>query len=268
MMTRQPSFRALALAALLALFLLALPAEARRPQVGFLTPLGEPTGPELVVYTQDGEVLEGHIARSMSWFGSMTKMTFELEDGSRRKLTAAEVDRVIMPMHKIWQIAMIGEATETLEKIWRTDFDRIFEVDELVFDSVRHPKSERTSLRQLINPGFDHRLRVYYLPSSKEGKSYFGDLPKAVFGDMPKAFLVVKDDGEAVRVKQGDYRKEWFEQLFGDCPEVLELYQGDRRKFKFFAEHTFVYDQACPAPTNTAPVDSATAAAAEAAIAP
>ena len=242
----RPSARALSLLAFLAFLLLALPAQARRPQVGFLTPLGEPTGPYLILHTQDGEVLEGQIVRGMSWFGSMTKLTFRTEDGRRVKLKATEVDEVIMPITAPYRAAMIGEATETLEKVWKTDFDRIFEVDELVFHSVRHPKSERTSLRQLINPGFDHRLRVYYLPSSKEGIARFDGIP--FFGDMPKAFLVVKDDGEAVRVNQGDYRKEWFETLFGDCQEVLDLFQGDRRKFKFFAEHTFVYDQACPDP--------------------
>lgn len=258
MQFQRPSSSAFELTALLAFFLLALPAQARGPQVGFLTPIDEPTGPYLVLHTRDGEVLEGHIARSMSRFGSMTRMTFELEDGSRRKLNAADVEQITMPMNDIWRAAMLGEATTTLEKIWRTDFDRIFEVNELVFHSVRHPKSERTAMRLLINPGFDHRLRVYYLPSSKEGFSFFGDFPKPVFGDMPKAFLVVKDDGEAIRVNQGDYRKTFFERLFGDCPEVLDLYRGDRRKFKFFAEHTFVYDQACTAPDespDTKPAD-------------
>lgn len=242
----RPSVRTLASTALLALLLLALPAQARRPQVGFLTPLGEPSGPYLILQTQDGRVLEGEIVRATNRFGSLTKLTFRTEDGRRYKLKATEIDAVIMPISAPYRAAMVGSATETLEKIWKTDFDRIFEVDELVFHSVRHPKSERVALRQLVNPGFDHRLRVYFLPSSTEGISIWDGIP--VFGDMPKAFLVVKDDGETVRVNQGDYRKEWFERLFGDCPEVLELYKGDRRKFKFFAEHTFVYDQACPTP--------------------
>lgn len=242
----RPSARALSLTAFLAFLLLALPAQARRPQVGFLTPLGQPAGFGLVVTTTDGEVLEGHLVGTREVWGSVTRMTLELDDGSRVRLTALQVEEVVMPMNEIWRTVMIGSASETLEKVWKTDFDRIFEIDELVFHSVRHPKSERTSIRQLVNPGFDHRLRVYFLPTSTEGISRFDGIP--FFGDMPKAFLVVKDDGEAVRVNQGDYRKEWFEQLFGDCQEVLDLYKGDRRKFKFFAEHTFVYDQACPSP--------------------
>ena len=65
---------------------------------------------------------------------------------------------------------------------------------------------------------------------------------------MPYAFLVVKDGEEAVRVTQRRYRKDVFPEIFADCPELLSRYQGDMRKFKFFAEHVFLYDQLCPGP--------------------
>ena len=222
------------------------PAHAARPKVGFLTPINEPDGFDLLVVTREGEELRGHIVRSTSWFESITRFTLKLDDGSKRKLRAEEVDRVYMPMNEIWRAAMVSEASTTLEEIWKSDFERIFEVEELVFDSIRHPNSDRVALRQLVNPGFDSRIRVYGLPASKEGIFSSDDI--AYFGDMPKAFLVIKDDDETRRVKQRQYRRHVFEELYGDCPELLERYRGDMRKFKFFAEHVFLYDQLCPGP--------------------
>ncbi|MCG8459369.1 MAG: hypothetical protein MI919_24085 [Holophagales bacterium] len=236
----------LAFAVLVVMAAIVAPAQAARPKVGFLTPINEPDGFDLLVVTREGEELRGHIVRSMSRFESITRFTLKLDDGSKRKLKAGDVERVYMPVNEIWRMVMVSEASTTLEKIWKSDFERIFEVDELIFDAVRHPRSDRMALRQLVNPGFDSRIRVYGLPASKEG--IFSSETIAYFGDMPKAFLVIKDGGEPWRVKQREYRRHVFEELYADCPELLERYQGDMRKFKFFAEHVFLYDQLCPGP--------------------
>ncbi len=238
------------LAALLILFSLlaaaAMPAAAERPKVGFLASVDKPKGVELLLVTRDGQEHWGAISRSSSKYGSMTKLTFKTFDGRKLKLRAEEIERVVMPINDLWRTIMVAESTDTLEEIWKTDFERIYEVDELEFHAVRHPRSERVALRQLINPGFDSRFQVYYLPSSKEGISKLDGW--GLFGDMPYAFLVVKDGQEPIRVTQRHYRKDLFPELYADCPELLNQYKGDRRKFKFFAEHVFLYDQLCPGP--------------------
>lgn len=246
--TRPAARQPLLTAALLAgsLLLGSAAAQAERPKVGFLTSVEVPDGDDLHVWTRDGVLHRGCIRSSTEIFGSVTKFTLKTHDGQKVKLKAADVDEIIMPVNDLWRTVMLAESSDTLEEIWSTDYERIFEVDELVFHSVRHPKSERTSIRQLVNPGFDSRLRVYYLPMSTEGIFSSDDLP--VFGDMPRAFLVIKDDGDVQRIKQSSYRDEAFLKLFGDCPELLERYQGKKRKFKFFAEHVFLYDQMCPGP--------------------
>ena len=224
----------------------ALPAAAERPKVGFLVSIEEPAGEDLLLVTRDGREFLGRIARSSSKYGSVTKVTFRTYDGLKVKLRADEIERIEMPINDFWKSVMVAKSTDTLEEIWKTDFERIFEVDRLEFHSIRHPKSERVALRQLINPGFDSRFQVYYLPSSKEGISRMDGM--GLFGDMPYAFLVVKDGQEPIRVTQRRYREQAFPEMFADCPELLKRFQGDMRKFKFFAEHVFLYDQLCPGP--------------------
>ncbi|MEM6796049.1 MAG: hypothetical protein AAF725_18885 [Acidobacteriota bacterium] len=244
---RSPYVGPLAFALLLLILILATPAEGAKPSMGFLTSLEEPAGGGLEVLARDGRVLRGSIHSSMTVRGSMTRLTLKLEDGSRVRLKAREIDRVVMPLDDFWRGVLLKETTTTFEEIWKGDFERIYEVDELIFDSVRNPGSSRFGLRQLVNPGFDARLRVYDLAAKKEREGQLLVVAsKSVFGDMPKAFLVVKDGGEAVRVRQRSYRAEQFEQLYGDCPAMLERFEGKARKFKHFAEHVFVYDRTCP----------------------
>lgn len=241
-----------ALALLLTTGLLASPALADRPEIGFLTPISMPVGPEVWISTLDGEELTGEL-RSASGFGSATKLKIRLANGEKRKFRATELRQVRMPVNDFVRGLMIGEATNSVEKAIKTDYEPIFEVDELVFDSILHPKSDRIALRQRLNPGYDWRIQVYDLPLSKEWTLTSKKSGISWFGDEPEAFLVVKDGGEPMRVRENDYRKHHFEQLFGDCPAILERYQGKKRKFRFFAEHTYEYHQACPKPGESTP---------------
>ena len=240
---KRVSALALALTALLS-WGTASVADAERPKVGFLSSVEYPDGPELRLVTRDGRELFGKIRSSTLTHGSMTKLTFRTFDGEKHKLRASDIQLVEMPVTDEVRGIMIDQSNDTLEEIWKADFERMLEVETLEFHGVRHPRSKRVALRQLINPGFDSRIQVYFLPRSKEPVLSSAKLPW--FGDMPTAFLVVKDGAEPVRVKQWEYRKDVFPVLFADCPELLRRYQGDMRKFKFFAEHVYLYDQMCP----------------------
>ena len=239
------SLRALILGLGLLLVVAVDVASGERPKVGFLTSIDEPDG-ELTVTLKDGRVLEGRLEGASSLFGSVTKMTVKTLDGQKHNLRADEIVEIVMPVDDLWRAVMVNKSRDSVEEIWKTDFERIFEVKELTFHGVRHPRSKRVAVRQLINPGFESRIRVYELPNSKEGVSEGDGI--SWFGGMSKAYLVIKDDGEVQRVKQREYPSKVFPKLYEDCPELLERFTGDRRKFKFFAEHVYIYDHICPGP--------------------
>lgn len=229
------------------------PAEAERPEIGFATPISVPIGPVVWVTTADGEELVGELRSSTAVYGSTSKLRIRLESGEKVRLKASEIQQVRLPVNDLVRAMMMEEATTTIEKAVKTDYEPIFEATELVFDSVRHPKSRRVLLRQRLNQGYDWRIQVYDLPNSKEGM-WVSERGLGWFGDEAKAFLVVKDGAEAVRVRKSDYRDEHFQELFGDCPALLDRYQGKQRKFRLFAEHTYQYHQLCPRPGSTTPV--------------
>lgn len=92
---------------------------------------------------------------------------------------------------------------------------------------------------QLLNPGFDTKLKVYDLPNAKSGETSIGGI--AVGGDKATAYLVVKN-GESLKITKKKYKKQDFKLLFSDCPKILE---NNEPNFKEFATHVFFYDQLC-----------------------
>jgi len=51
-----------------------------------------------------------------------------------------------------------------------------------------------------------------------------------VTGGMDKSYFFIKGDQKAVKVTKGDYKKD-FKELYGDCPEMIAYYQGDKIKW-------------------------------------
>ena len=112
------------------------------------------------------------------------------------------------------------------------------------FEGLSWPDSSKGALLQVVNPGFDSAIRVYALPNAKEGVYSTGRL--ALFGDEASAFAVVKDGGDAFKVRKRSYRQS-FVTLFGDCEPMLDRFSRADRKFRNFAAHVYFYDKVCRA---------------------
>jgi hypothetical protein len=110
-----------------------------------------------------------------------------------------------------------------------------------VFERALLPKKDKYRLLQLVNPGFDHVLKVYEDPNAKEVNGLLSNPFRQ--GD-PKSFLIVKGGDKSILVKKDGYKKQ-FKQIFGECDEMMEAYADKKTKFKNLAEHVFAYDQLC-----------------------
>lgn len=109
-------------------------------------------------------------------------------------------------------------------------------------DEQRHfiamGQGNEVRLLQVLNGAFDQRIQVFRKPIPIAGS----------FLDMEKErFWVIKDGGAPMLVDRKRYVTA-FVALFGDC-DVTAGYSKKERKFRHFAEHLFVYDRHCPAPT-------------------
>lgn len=244
-MNRLARFRALrthaAAAGLLALAAtLATPAPAAA--AGFLPTLEHHTFSEVRVVTTDGRVIDGVVRGHATGPRGLKRITVRDADGAKHKLTGHEIRQVIVPLDPDVRDALMAEATTTIEKAIKTDYEPIFETGAMVYDSVAWPKPDNRLLLQRVNPGFDTLIQVYGLPLSKEWTH--GPVGRAWFGDEPKAYLVVKRGGPPVRVEKDAYRDQ-FGALFADCPALLESVPRDERKFRHFADHVYTYELSC-----------------------
>jgi hypothetical protein len=61
---------------------------------------------------------------------------------------------------------------------------------------------------------------------------------------LNRSYLFVKGNEKAVIVRRGSYRKN-FDELYGDCPKMLEAFAGEKVKFEDVAAHVFLYDRRC-----------------------
>ena len=124
-----------------------------------------------------------------------------------------------------------------------SDFNAIVNRDYVIFETALTAKKTDTyRLLQLLNAGFDNKIKVFAEPSKKTGGFSVGGLQ--LTGGEARAYLFVKGNEKAVEVKKGSYSKN-FEELYSDCPQMLSTFQGEKIKWDDIALHVFAYDQAC-----------------------
>lgn len=239
---RRPARAAAAGAALLVLTaVLAAPAPAAA--AGFLPTLEEHPFSYVRVVTTDGRVIEGRVSGQRTGLRGLKRITVVDETGAKHRLTGQEIRQVIVPLDADQRNALMEEATTSIEKAIKTDYETIFETGEMIYDSIAWPEPDNRLLLQRVNPGFDTLIQVYGLPLSKEWTFGGGDRP-AWFGDEAKSYLVVKRGGRPVRIEKDEYRRQ-FEALFADCPPLLEGTPREERKFRNFADHVYAYELSC-----------------------
>jgi len=229
--------RTLPLASILALAL-SLPALAG----GFLPAIGDAPLERASVLTADGRWLHGELSTRSTNTHGITRITLREPDGTRHKLDAKRIERIVAPLGKLARMTVASESSSTIEKAVRTDWDRLHAATEVVFDAVAWPDPEDRVLMQRVNPGFDHRIRVYSHPNWKEGTTSIGSV--AVAGDEPNAFVVVREGSAPVKVSKRNY-DDRFAELYGDCPEFVASVPEKAREFRDFADQLLAYDQQC-----------------------
>ncbi len=236
--------RTLAAGACLLVLAAHLSAPAPAAAAGFLPTLENHTFYQVRVVTVDGRVIDGEVRGHSASFRGLKRITVVDSSGAKHKFTGHEIRQVIVPLDPDQRAALMAEATTTIEKAIRTDYEPIFETGEMVYDSVAWPKPDNRLLLQRVNPGFDSLIQVYGLPLAKEGRWLSSSSHRAWFGDEVQAYLVVKRGGPPVRVEEDEYRRQ-FEALFADCPALLESVPRDERKFRRFADHVYAYELSC-----------------------
>lgn len=192
------------------------------------------------VILQDGTRLDGKV-RSASMFGAYIKrINFEDESGEKHKLDAENVEQLGIRISGFLKFMMVSDSLDTrsdtpwarVRAFTSVDWQEIMNRDYAIYDQALLPNGN-WRLLQLLNPGFDSRLKVY---QATQGLTFNGRVSK---------YLVVKDGARPFEVERGDY-DEQFPQIYGDCTEFIESFGGARPRFEDMAGHVAVYDRVCP----------------------
>lgn len=213
----------------------------------FLTPVGGMIGKqEGYVVLLSGDTLHGKVTMATQMNGLIKTFTFVTKDEVKHKLKAEEVQCLWIKASKLAKLEAMGEASRSLKRMASTDFEQIRNREYIVYERALLPgKKEKYALLQLLNPGFDSKIKVYEHPNGGEtAETSIGGL--TVTGGEDKSYLVVKGGEQAQVVKKRTYTDS-FAWLFGDCPEMVKHYSEQNEKISFwdFASHTFDYDQTC-----------------------
>ena len=204
--------------------------------------MGSLFGNECVAKLTTGAEIEGKLTGGMIINGALARVTIKLENGEKAKFKPEDVVFLSVKVSGLTKLSMISESMVSIKEMVNTDFDKIVNRDYVIFETAMTPaKKDTYRLMQLLNPGFDSKIKVF-ATEKKTGGFSIGDI--AVTGGADRAYLFVKRGAKAIEVRKASYKNN-FQELYSDCPEMLARFQGEKIKWNDVAGHVFVYDQVC-----------------------
>lgn len=197
-----------------------------------------------IVTMADGSEVSGKFGSGVLISGYLDKITIKGEDGEKLKLKPEEIIRLKIKASNLAKMAMISTSTSSIQEVTKKDFNEIRTREFIIFETAqRGNKAAKLRLMQLLNPGFDSKIRVFADPNASEtsGMSVGGI---KLTGGEEKSYLMVKGDDKAVVVRKATYQKN-FEELYKGCLEMVKVFQGAKIKWDDVAGHVYAYNEAC-----------------------
>jgi hypothetical protein len=184
-------------------------------------------GNPCIVNLESGEEIQG---KFLGFYGGsengFNKFNMKLENGEKEKFEAVQVISL-----------------QIINEMVNSDYNEIINREYIIFESALTAKAADTyQLMQLVNPGFDSKIKVFAVPGKQT--MGWGAAGVPITGGEARAYRLVKGKEKAVEVKKGSY-SENFEVIFSDCPKMLSTFNGDNIKWDDIALHVFVYDEVC-----------------------
>lgn len=197
-------------------------------------------GTEVYVVTLAGDTIRGQYRGSTSNQNGLVRMTIKSGD-EKMKLEASNMQLLAVQPGTFAQMGNVA-LFPALESIENEAFTEALPTDGWVFyERQRMPtKKERYQLLQVLNRGFDQKVKVYAHPnaSSTGGTSLNGIV---VEGNLDNQHFVSVNGGPVFKIDNLGYKKRALKELYSNC----ELLAGKKLKWKDFARHVFQYDQEC-----------------------
>lgn len=205
-------------------------------------------GNQCIVKLKTGDEIRGDIKSTTITNGILTKFTVKTEEGEKKKIKAGDISSLWVKSTVFSSMSAVGGSTLTLDQMSMTSVkndDREYIIYE---DAHTEDNSSAFGLLQLLNPGFDSRIKVYALEIDEGNTTSLEDenagISRIAITSKPKiTYLFIKGD-EAMKVKRSNYKSR-FAELYSDCPEMVSKYEGEDIKWKDIESHVLTYDKLC-----------------------
>lgn len=172
--------------------------------------------------------------------GLIVNVAGKTADGKKFSYSAEQIQELGLTPSDYAKLASISESTRSIAKMQRNQVNESAR-NLVLFYNEQLDEPRREALLQLVNPGFESRIRVYNDPFAAEtmGVGFAG---VQVTGGMDKSFYV-RANGKTFRLKKKDYDKA-FVDLFSSCKGLMTKY-GKDFAWRDFCYHVFMFDQEC-----------------------
>jgi hypothetical protein len=190
---------------------------------------------------KDGTEVIGHFKGGVWKKGLFKRITMEdTVSGEKTKYEAEEIAAMRLVPSGWGQLAATSEAATSVTRMQNSDFDALSR-DYIYFDQAQLPNKKGTFvLLQVVNPGFDSKVKVFDDPRAKASSGIAVGGVSLTGGNLKSYYLM--RDGVAYLVTKSKYSKE-FKKIYGDCSFLAENF--DKVKWLDFAEHVYAHEQNC-----------------------
>lgn len=196
-----------------------------------------------MVIKKDGDTIKGTFFL-INHTENIKKITIKDEDGVKHKFEAKQIKKVLIKINDLAFLDALGSTT-SIKDLSQTDFIKVTKSDYYIYESAVTPKKGKIKVMQLVNFGFDSKMKVYRNPTSGEtGGIKLGGIK--LTGGIEKSYYILRHGEEvAIEVKKGDYKKKFYKIFTVDCPKMKDVLDGKKPDWDDFPLHVFIHNQTC-----------------------
>lgn len=196
-----------------------------------------------IVIKQNGDSIRGKVTW-MFTAENIKQLTVKDDQDVKHKFEEEDIKQVLVEFSKMDKIATSMQAT-SLKDMSQTSFDQVFNTDYFIWEPAVTPKKGKLKVLQLVNPGFDSKMKIYRNPTSQEtGGMGIGGMK--LTGGIEKSYFLVRPGSDiAIELTKGDYKKQFFDVFVKACPEMEKVLNGNKPDWDDLPKHVFYYFQNC-----------------------
>ena len=229
----KPGFKIRQLAFLLSILFFSIEMYSQAFLPAYQPTIGKKEG---YVILKDSTKIEGTFSL-INHTKNIKSCTIKDNNGKKHKLKAAQIEKIYILVTGLDKLNALSEVTMGIKELLELDITEVLQPEYYVWENTRTNIKGKMKVLQLINPSFDNKLKVFRDPTAIQHES------SEFSGSQELSYFVIRNGrNTAHKIKKPAYKSQ-FEQLFADCPELIEAFAKKKLRWKDFASHVFLYEQ-------------------------